>query len=101
MMASYLEHDADLIRRCLPGLTVVPEDTDALFLLYAVLLRVKGTETQLSDVHDAWSAWMLSRDPNHEAIRPFGELDRTTQAEDEPFLLAIRQAAQCRDRSAL
>jgi hypothetical protein len=99
-MASYLEHDADLIRRCLPGDAVVPEDSNALFLLYAVLLRAKGAETDLSDVHDAWSAWMLSREPNHEAIRPFGELDRTTQAEDEPFLSAIRQAAQCTDLSA-
>ena len=60
---------------------------------YAVLLRAKGAGTQATDVHDAWSAWMIGVDPGHESIRPFDDLDPETRREDSPFLLAIRAAA--------
>lgn len=92
-MTTYLERDAELIRQCLPEGIAVPEDSDDLFLMYAVLLRAKGAEEQASDVHDAWSAWMLRVDPGHESIRPFSELDAETRGEDGPFLVAIRAAA--------
>lgn len=92
-MTTYLEHDADLIRRCLPEGTETPKGSDDLFLVYAVLMRAKGAETQASDVHDAWSAWMIGVDPEHESIRPFSELDVETRGEDDPFLVAIRKAA--------
>lgn len=95
-MTTYLQRDADLIKECLPEGTEVPEDADDLFLMYAVLLRAKGHETQASDVHDAWSAWMIRVDPGHESIRAFGELDAGTRQEDGPFLVAIRKAAQRR-----
>jgi hypothetical protein len=45
------------------------------------------------DVHNAWAAWMLARDPEHRSIRPFEELDAETQAADLPFVEAIRSAA--------
>lgn len=93
-MTSYLEHDADVIRRCLPDGVDVPDGSESLFLTYAVLLRAKGTGTQASDVHDAWAAWMLGVDPQHESIRPFSELDPATRGEDGPFLAAIRAAAK-------
>lgn len=93
-MTSYLERDADRVRRCVPEGASVPDDSDDLFLLYAVLLRAKGHNTQQSDVHDAWSAWMTTREPSHGSIRPFDELDAKTQEEDRPFLLAIRRAAE-------
>lgn len=92
-MRTYLERDADLIKQCLPADTQVPEDSDTLFLMYAVLLRAKGAQTQASDVHDAWSAWMVGIDPSHESLRPYPDLDVDTQAEDSPFLVAIRAAA--------
>lgn len=95
-MTSYLERDAELIRECLPAGADPPEDSDDLFLVYAVLLRAKGVETQASDVHDAWAAWMIRVDPGHESIRPFEELDSQTRGEDGPFLVAIRTAAQRR-----
>lgn len=95
-MTSYLERDADLIRKCLPAGVGAPDDSDELFILYAVLLRAKGVDTQAADVHDAWSAWMLGVDPGHESIRPFDDLDRSTRGEDGPFLLAIRTAARSR-----
>ena len=93
---SYLDADAELIRSCVPVGTGVPEDSDDLFVLYAVLMRAKGVGTQASDVHDAWSAWMSRREPKHESIRPFGQLSPVVQAGDAPFLTAIRRAAEVR-----
>ncbi|WP_438860510.1 DUF7701 domain-containing protein [Clavibacter michiganensis] len=93
-MTSYLEQDADAIRRCLPSGVAVPEGSDPLFLAYAVLLRAKGSGTSASDVHDAWSAWMLGVDADHESIRSFAELDPATREEDAPFVVAIREAAR-------
>lgn len=95
-MLNYIERDAVLVREHLPAGTEVPSGTDDLFRIYAVLMRAKGTATQASDVHDAWSAWMASTDPGHESIRPFAELDAETRSEDGPFLLAIRRAAEAR-----
>lgn len=95
-MTSYLDRDADLIRKCLPMGVSAPQGSDELFLLYAVLLRAKGVDTQASDVHDAWSVWMSAREPGHESIRPFAELDAETKGEDQPFLAAIRDAAHIR-----
>ena len=93
-MTSYLERDADLVKQSMPDGADVPEGADSLFLMYAVLMRAKGVDTQASDVHDAWSAWMLGREPDHESIRPFEDLDVQTRQEDSPFLTAIRDAAR-------
>lgn len=90
---SYLDDDAELIRSCLPDRDAVPDNADDLFLLYAVLMRAKGEETEASDVHDAWSAWMARTNPDHESIRPFEQLPASVQSEDTPFLVAIRAAA--------
>ncbi|WP_456283476.1 DUF7701 domain-containing protein [Microbacterium sp. JZ101] len=92
-MTTYLEHDAELIKGCLPDGAEAPEGSDALFLMYAVLMRAKGGDTTASDVHDAWSAWMIGVDPGHESIRPFEDLDAETRGEDSPFLVAIKKAA--------
>ncbi|GAB7068259.1 hypothetical protein H7J06_17610 [Mycobacterium hodleri] len=93
---SYLDTDAELIRSCLPTGTGVPEDSDDLFVLYAVLMRAKGESTQASDVHDAWSAWMSRSEPEHESIRPYDELSPSVKKEDAPFLAAIQRAARNR-----
>ncbi len=93
-MTTYLDDVADAIRANLPTGTEVPEDSDSLFVLYAVLLRVKGAEVSEEDVHDAWVAWMLSRGDTHKAMVPFSELDQGVRAEDAPFAEAIRRAAR-------
>lgn len=93
---SYLDADAALIRKCVPEGTAVPEDADDLFVLYAVLMRAKGVDTLATDVHDAWSAWMMHREPGHDSIRPFDQLAQSIQSEDTPFLTAIRRAAESR-----
>ncbi|SLD66911.1 Uncharacterised protein [Mycobacteroides abscessus subsp. abscessus] len=91
---SYLDADAELIRSCLPSGTGVPEDSDDLFVLYAVLMRAKGEGTRAADVHDAWSAWMSRNEPDHESIRPYDQLAPSVQEEDAPFLTAIHSAAR-------
>lgn len=93
-MDNYLQQDAECIRRALPEGTSVPDDSDSLFIIYAVLMRAKRADVTASDVHDAWSAWMMRQDPKHEAIRPFEELDSDTRAQDEPFLIAIKKALE-------
>lgn len=93
---SYLDSDAELIRSFLPETVDMPAGSTDLLLLYAVLMRVKGEATEAADVHDAWSAWMSRREPDHESIRPFDQLSPTVQAEDAPFLTAIKRAAKTR-----
>lgn len=95
---SYLVEDATRIRAAVAADTDVPADSDELFLLYAVLLNVKGEHVTAGDVHDAWTAWMELRGETHESMRPFAELRDDVRAEDEPFAAAIRLAAGDRGR---
>lgn len=95
-MSSYLAEDAHLIRTLLPPEAHPPGDDDALFVSYAVLMRAKRTGVTTEDVHDAWAAWMLGRDPQHPAIVPFAELSPAAQGMDVPYAQAIRAAAHQR-----
>lgn len=96
---SYLRRTAAAIRSAVPA-GLVPADSDDLFLMYAVLARAKGVTVQPQDVHDAWVAWMESRGESHESMVPFADLPAATREEDNPFVKAIREAAERRDRSA-
>ncbi|MEV7862960.1 hypothetical protein AB0O86_30165 [Streptomyces hirsutus] len=91
---TYLDPLADLIRSCLPPGTEPPADSDDLFRLYAVLLKVKGEQVSEEDVHDAWSAWMQTIDSSHDALVPFADLTPETRAADAPYAEAIREAAR-------
>ncbi|MDX2646988.1 hypothetical protein PV341_26155 [Streptomyces sp. PA03-1a] len=93
---SYLDEDARLIQNLLPAHAAPPNDAAGLFILYAVLLRAKGEQVSAEDVHDAWSAWMSTRDSDHPALIPFADLPTSTQAADEPYAVAIREAASHR-----
>jgi hypothetical protein len=93
---SYLDDIAAQIRRHVPNHVLPEGDLDALLRLYAVLALAKGVAVTAEDVHNAWAAWMQQSDPNHNALRPFGELDHATQAEDYPYVDAIRAAARAR-----
>lgn len=70
------------------------EDDSPLYRIYAVLALAKGVETTSEDVHNAWVAWMGERDPEHEALRRFDELDASDKAQDEPFVRAIHAVAR-------
>ena len=87
---TYLDRIAAEIRLLLKPDLLPREDLDALFRLYAVLALAKGADVSAVDVHNAWTAWMQDRWPEHPAIKPFDELDPATQALDEPFAQAIR-----------
>jgi hypothetical protein len=90
---TYLDTDGALIRSMLSAEVSPPSDADDLFVLYALLMRAKGSEVTPEDVHDAWSVWMRARDPRHPSLVPFRELSVETQASDEPYAKAIRLAA--------
>lgn len=90
----YLQSIALNIRAALPDEVDVPADSQELFILYALLVRTKGQKTTASDVHDAWTAWMLGKNPRHPSLIPFNKLDSGKKNEDEPFLEAIRTVAE-------
>lgn len=96
---TYLDRLAHEIELKVPPELMPAEDVRPLFRLYAVLALAKGPEVSARDVHDAWSAWTLGRDPEHTSIKPFEELDHETQAADLPFVAAIRAVAEHLDRS--
>lgn len=95
---TYLDDDAALIRAALHSDAAPPENSDSLFRFYAVLLRVRGEQVSLADVHDAWSAWRVMDDPAHPAIVPFEELPPEKQEQDRPYLNAIQDVARRRGR---
>ena len=92
-MSSYLEQLAAEIHAEIDPALVPRGDTTSLWRIYAVLVRAKGVDVQASDVHDAWTAWALGAKPAHEALLPFEQLDRATQAKDEPYLAALQAVA--------
>jgi len=97
---TYLDDIAADIRNAVPKDALPDEDTVGLFLSYAVLLLAKGVDVTREDVHNAWVAWMSAKgegDESHESMVPFSELPPETQAEDSPFVVAIRRVARARE----
>lgn len=92
---TYIQDVASAIRDLVPESLLPDGDTNALFLLYAVLALSKGTAVEARDVHDAWSAWMTlqGEDDHHESIVPYDELDAGVRRQDQPFVDAIREVA--------
>jgi len=96
--ANYIDAVADAIREQTPP-NLVPDDADdprSLFRLYALLALAVGEAVTTREVHDAWAVWMLQREQRHESLVPFDALDAHVQAEDEPFVSAIRAAVAAR-----
>lgn len=69
------------------------DDVEELLKLYALLAHTKGTAVTNEDIHDAWVLWMSARDPAHEALKPYRDLDPETRREDDPFTAAVRAVA--------
>ena len=91
---NYLQQIAEHVRAHIDPDVLPDQNVDALMLVYAVLVRSKGTGTELSDVHDAWAAWMSAIEPNHPSVVPFEQLAAEVQAEDRPFLDAVLAVAR-------
>ncbi|MDP9696194.1 UNVERIFIED_ORG: hypothetical protein J2X79_003773 [Arthrobacter globiformis] len=68
-------------------------NADALYRSYALLTLVAGREVTMENVHDAWSSWKCSTDPENASLRPFAELDPETREKDRPYVEAIRRVA--------
>lgn len=90
---SYIATIAASVRAAVPDDLIPSEDSDWLFLLYAVLVLTRGNATTAEDVHDAWSAWMEMRCEKHESLIPFDQLPSDVRHEDDPFVYAIRTVA--------
>nr|WP_210742452.1 hypothetical protein [Mycolicibacterium septicum] len=91
MDMNYLDVVGKRIRDRVPRSEIPNErDTDLLFRIYAVLLLAKGLQVTTEDVHNAWVAWMSEIDPTHASLIPFGDLDASTAADDEPYVVAIK-----------
>ncbi len=90
----YLDELAEAIWRAVLPEALPGGDTSALFRVYAVLLLAKGEQVTRADVHNAWVAWMAGQDSDHESLVPFSDLDAATQAEDSPYVLAVRAVAR-------
>jgi hypothetical protein len=91
---SYIDDVAQAIKASVPGELHPDADTAELFRVYAVLALVKGEDTGLEDVHDAWAAWMAGHDPAHRSLKPFDQLSAEVQASDQPYLEAILEVAR-------
>ena len=90
----YLDDLAEAIRRAVPDDALPEGDTSPLFRMYAVLMLAKGDQVTAADVHNAWVAWMAGENISHDSLVPFVNLDIETQAEDAPYLIAIRQVVR-------
>jgi hypothetical protein len=90
---NYVDEIAAALRERLPDDQWPDDGPEELARVYALLALVKGEETTLEDVHDAWAVWKAARDPGHESLRPFAELDEETRSWDEPYAEAIRAVA--------
>lgn len=89
----YLESLAESIRSEVLRSADIPDDSEELFLIYALLCRSKGRTTTLEDVHDAWAIWMAARNPLHPALVEFAQLSHNQQQEDVPYLNGIHAAS--------
>jgi hypothetical protein len=94
MTRSYIADVAVEIRSAVPPESLPAEDTDELFLIYAVLALAKGLDVEARDIHNAWAAWMSTRDPTHESLVPYDDLPPDVRREDDPYLVAVRSVAR-------
>lgn len=68
--------------------------TPELVKVYTLLALVKGEQTTLIDVHDAWALWKMSTRPDHWSLVPFAELAEEVQAKDQRYVDGIHRAAR-------
>jgi len=70
-----------------------------LMRVYTLLVLIKGEETTLQDVHDAWAVnisetWDKETNGEHWSLVPFDELKPETQAKDQKYVDGIRKTAR-------
>lgn len=83
---NYVGQMAGLVARELPGLNA------SLLGLYTLLALVRGTQTTLKDVHDAWAVWRNQTGPGPQSFYPFGELPPGAQEMSRKHMDGIHRA---------
>jgi hypothetical protein len=90
----YVSELASAIRMHVDPAALPDEPVSDLLRTYAVLALALGDAVTEADVHDAWVSWMAGREPDHESLLPFEQLDADTARQDAPFVHAIREVAR-------
>lgn len=90
---TYIEEIAAAIYQRVHPNDSLPDEERGLYLIYAVLALTVGKHVTRRHVHDAWSAWKATTEPQHDSIQPFEDLDADVQEEDQPFVRAIHDVA--------
>lgn len=86
--------DTNYVQRAVNRLGELLDDCEYdLLRFYALLVLVKGTQTTLADVHDAWGCWRAVTKPSHAMLVPADELDFKAAQQDFDYTMAIRQVA--------
>ena len=62
--------------------------------LYTLLVFVKGKDTTLQNIHDAWAIWRNNTKPDHKSIVHFSELTPEIQEMDREYTEAIKETAE-------
>lgn len=62
--------------------------------VYTLLVLVKGEDTTMEDVHDAWSFVTTSQRPDHKSLIPFDELTVEVQEYDRKYMDIIHTVAR-------
>jgi len=88
----YLDDIGARIRAQVPDSRIPEGHVENLFRIYAVLLRAKGKSVTQSDVHDAWAAWMVTRNEPSESLIPYDELPENVRDLDKVYVEAIQTA---------
>lgn len=87
MMSNYVQNIKDTLQEFHPNMSSEMLD------VYALLVLVRGEETTLKDVHDAWSVWKNNIRADHKSLIPFEELTLEVQNLDEKYANSIRTVA--------
>lgn len=69
-----------------------------LIRLYALLVLAKGEATTMEDVHDAWSLWQDTTQPDHHSVVPFYMLRPEVQVMDKEYRDTIVDIAKQRTK---
>ncbi len=84
---NYMENITNKLKNKLPD---CPND---LLKFYTLLVLTTGKETTLENVHDAWSIWQNTINPEHRSLVPFKNLTKPVQELDELYCQAIIETA--------
>lgn len=70
-------------------------DVDIRFIrVYTLLILVKGEDTTMEDVHDAWSFVTTPQNPNHKSLIPFNNLTEEIQEYDRKYMEIIHKVSK-------